>query len=160
MDRLLYLIENNPRLTNAEIAIMLGISEKEVEEQIKLYEQSGIIKGYRAIIDKEKVTAPSCTALIEIKIQPKYGNGFDEVAERIANLEEVNSIYLVSGQYDLCCIVENKSFEEIAKFVVKRLSPLEGVVSTTTNFILKKYKEQGVNFSEKYVDDRGTYSLW
>lgn len=159
MDKLLYLLETNPRLTNAELAVMLGVSEKDVEEQIRLYEQSGVIKGYRAIIDKEKVMAPECTALIEIKVQPKYGNGFDDVAERIANLEEVNSIYLISGGYDLCCMVENKSFEEIAMFVVKRLSPLEGVVSTTTNFILKKYKEQGVNFSDKYVDDRGTYSL-
>ena len=159
MDRLLYLLETNPRLTNAELAIILGVSEQQVEQQIKLYEESGVIKGYRAIIDKDKVHAQSCTALIEIKVQPKFANGFDEVAEKIASLEEVESIYLVSGGYDLCCIVENKSFEEVAMFVVKRLSPIQDVVSTSTNFILKKYKEQGVNFSEKVVDDRGTYSL-
>ena len=159
MDRLLYLLETNPRLTNAELAIMLGVSEQQVEQQIKLYEESGVIKGYRAIIDKDKVHAQSCTALIEIKVHPKFGNGFDEVAEKIASLEEVESIYLVSGGYDLCCIVENKSFEEVAMFVVKRLSPIQDVVSTSTNFILKKYKEQGVNFSEASVDDRGSYSL-
>lgn len=159
MDRLLYLLETNPRLTNAELAVMLGISEEEVKEQIRLYEESGVIKGYRAIIDKDKVNAKSCTALIEIKVQPKFGHGFDEVAQRIANLEEVESIYLMSGGYDLCCIVQNKSFEEVAMFVVKRLSPLEDVVSTTTNFILKKYKEQGISFAEPTKDDRGTISL-
>lgn len=159
MDRLLYLLETNPRLTNAELAVMLGVSENEVKEQIKIYEESGVIKGYRAIIDKDKVNAKSCTALIEIKVQPKFGHGFDEVAQRIANLEEVESIYLMSGGYDLCCIVQNKSFEEVAMFVVKRLSPLEDVVSTTTNFILKKYKEQGISFAEPTKDDRGTISL-
>lgn len=159
MDRLLYLLETNPRLTNAELAVMLGVSENEVKEQIRIYEESGVIKGYRAIIDKDKVNAKSCTALIEIKVQPKFGHGFDEVAQRIANLEEVESIYLMSGGYDLCCIVQNKSFEEVAMFVVKRLSPLEDVVSTTTNFILKKYKEQGISFAEQTKDDRGTISL-
>ena len=159
MDKLLYLLETNPRLTNEELAIMLGVTEEQVEEQIKLYEESGVIKGYRAIIDKNKIHAQSCTALIEIKVHPKFGNGFDDVAQRIANLEEVESIYLISGGYDLCCIVQNKSFEEVAMFVVKRLSPIEDVVSTSTNFILKTYKEQGVNFAENIIDDRGTYSL-
>ena len=159
MDRLLYLLETNQRLTNEELAVMLGVSEDEVREQIRIYEESGVIKGYRAILDKEKVNARDCTALIEIKVQPKFGHGFDEVAQRIANLEEVESIYLMSGGYDLCCIVQNKSFEEVAMFVVKRLSPLEDVVSTTTNFILKKYKEQGISFAEQTKDDRGTISL-
>ena len=159
MDRLLYLLETNPRLTNEELAVMLGVSEDEVREQIRIYEESGVIKGYRAILDKEKVNARDCTALIEIKVQPKFGHGFDEVAQRIANLEEVESIYLMSGGYDLCCIFQNKSFEEVAMFVVKRLSPLEDVVSTTTNFILKKYKEHGISFAEATKDDRGTISL-
>jgi DNA-binding Lrp family transcriptional regulator len=159
MDRLLYLIEKNPRLTNEELAVMLGLTEQEVTEQIRLYEESGVIKGYRAIIDKEKAHAQSVTALIEIKVQPKFGHGFDEVAERISALEEVESIYLMSGGYDLCCIVKNKSFEEVAMFVVKRLSPLEDVVSTKTNFILKKYKEQGVFFTEVPKDDRRKISL-
>lgn len=159
MDRLLYLLETNPRLSNAELAVMLGVTEKEVEEQIRLYEESGVIKGYRALIDKNKAHAQTVTALIEIKVQPKFGHGFDEVAQRIARLDEVESLYLISGGYDLCCIVEDKSFEEVAMFVVKRLSPLEDVVSTATNFILKKYKEQGVSFAEKTKDDRGTISL-
>ena len=159
MDRLLYLLETNPRLTNAELAVMLGITEEEVAEQIRLYEESGVIKGYRALIDKNKAHAHTVTALIEIKVQPKFGRGFDEVAERIARLEEVESVYLISGGYDLCCIVEDKSFEEVAMFVVKRLSPIEDVVSTATNFILRKYKEQGVMFTHKIKDDRRTIQL-
>ena len=159
MDKILSLIEKNPRLSNKEIAVMLDMSEKEVAETIDLYESTGIIKGYRAMIDKDKANAQTVTALIEIKVQPKLSHGFDEVAQRIANLEEVESIYLMSGGYDLCCIVQNKSFEEVAMFVVKRLSPLEDVVSTTTNFILKKYKEQGISFAEQTKDDRGTISL-
>ncbi|MGN0523708.1 MAG: Lrp/AsnC family transcriptional regulator [Eubacterium sp.] len=159
MDRLLYLLETNPRLSNEELAVMLGVTEEEVKAQIKLYEDSGVIKGYRALIDKDKAHAQTVTALIEIKVQPKFGHGFDEVAERIAGLDEVESVYLISGGYDLCCIVEDRSFEEVAMFVVKRLSPLEDVVSTATNFILKKYKEQGVLFTQNQRDDRGTISL-
>ncbi|MBQ9229502.1 MAG: Lrp/AsnC family transcriptional regulator [Eubacterium sp.] len=159
MDRLLYLLENNPRLSNAELAVLLGVTEEEVAEQIKLYEDTGIIKGYRAIIDKDKALAQTVTALIEIKVQPKFGHGFDNIAERIARLDEVESIYLMSGGYDLCVLVNDKSFQEVAMFVAKRLSPLEDVVSTTTHFILKRYKEQGVPFITAEKDDRGTISL-
>lgn len=159
MDKLLVLLEKNPRLTNKELAVMLGISEKEVGEQVRLYEQTGIIKGYRAIIDKNKAYAETVTALIEIRVQPKFGHGFDEIANKIAQLEEVESIYLMSGGFDLCCMVSDKSFQEVAMFVANRLSPLDGVVSTATHFILKTYKEQGVLFSEKKKDDRGTISL-
>lgn len=138
---------------------MLGIEEEEAERQIRLYEQSGVIKGYRAIIDKNKADAQTVTALIEIKVQPKFGHGFDDVANRIAALEEVESVYLMSGGFDLCCMVSDKSFQEVAMFVANRLSPLDGVVSTATHFILKKYKEQGVFLTEKPKDDRGIISL-
>ncbi len=159
MDRLLYLLENNPRLTNKELAVMLGISEEEVEEKISLYEQTGVIKGYKALIDKDKAHAQTVTALIEIKVQPKFGHGFDDIAQRISQLDEVESIYLMSGGYDLCCMVTDKSFQEVAMFVAKRLSPLEDVVSTATHFILKKYKEQGIFFGTAPKDDRGNISL-
>ena len=144
MDKLLEIIEKNPRLSNSEIAVMLGKSEEETEEQIRLYEKSGIIKGYRAMIDKNKANSQTVTALI---------------ANRIAALEEVESIYLMSGGFDLCCMVSDKSFEEIALFVANRLSPLDGVMSTATHFILKKYKEQGVYFTEPPKDDRGILSF-
>jgi DNA-binding Lrp family transcriptional regulator len=154
MEKLLEILETNPRLSNREIAVMLGKTEEEVEAQIRLYEETGIIKGYRAMIDKNKAKMQTVTALIEIRVQPKFGHGFDEIANRIAQLEEVESIYLMSGG-----MVSDKSFEEIALFVANRLSPLDGVMSTATHFILKKYKEQGVFFTEAPKDDRGIFSF-
>lgn len=159
MDKLLNLIEKNPRLSNKEIAVMLGVDEKEVEEKIRLYEETGVIKGYRAMIDKDKAQAQTVTALIEIKVHPKFEHGFDEVAQQISSLEEVESVYLMSGGFDLCCMVTDKSFQEVALFVASRLAPMESVVSTATHFILKKYKEQGVLFSEPVKDDRGNISF-
>lgn len=159
MDRLLKIIENNPRLSNEEIAVMLGSTEAEVTEAIKLYEESGVIKGYRAILDEAKANPLAVTAMIEINVQPKSGHGFDDIARRISALDEVESVYLMSGGADLCCIVKDKSFEEVAMFVVKRLSPLEDVVKTKTNFILKRFKEQGVNLCDDNTDDRGTISF-
>ncbi|MDE6752689.1 MAG: Lrp/AsnC family transcriptional regulator [Eubacterium sp.] len=159
MNKLLKILENNARLTNKEIAVMLDKSEKEVEKDIKLLEDTGILKGYKAIIDKDKAEVETVTALIEIKVQPKYGHGFNDVANRISQLEEVESIYLMSGGFDFAVMVNDKSFQEVAMFVANRLSPLEGVVSTATHFILKRYKEQGVIFSDEFKDDRGIVSL-
>ena len=159
MNKLLRILENNARLTNKEIAVMLDKSEKEVEKDITLLEDTGILKGYKAIIDKDKAEVETVTALIEIKVQPKYGHGFNDVANRISQLEEVESIYLMSGGFDFAVMVNDKSFQEVAMFVAKRLSPLEGVVSTATHFILKRYKEQGVIFSDEFKDDRGIVSL-
>ncbi|MGN1202020.1 MAG: Lrp/AsnC family transcriptional regulator [Eubacterium sp.] len=159
MDKLLMLIEENPRLANKEIAVMLGETEKDVEDKIRLYEETGVIKGYRAIIDREKAQAETVTALIEIKVHPKFEHGFDEVAQRISQLEEVESVYLMSGGFDLGCLVTDKSFQEVAMFVANRLAPMDSVMSTATHFILKKYKEQGVMFSERAKDDRGNISL-
>ena len=159
MNKLLKILENNARLTNKEIAVMLDKSEKEVEKDITLLEDTGILKGYKAIIDKDKAEVETVTALIEIKVQPKYGHGFNDVANRISQLEEVESIYLMSGGFDFAVMVNNKSFQEVAMFVANRLSPLEGVVSTATHFILKRYKEQGVIFSDEFKDDRGIVSL-
>ena len=158
MEKILSLLEKNPRLTNAEIAIMLGTSEEDVKNQIAELENSGVIKGYRAIINKDK-TDQTVTALIEIQVHPKYDHGFEEIAERISNFSEVESVYLMSGGYDLCCLVNNKTFQEVAMFVAKRLSTLEDVISTKTNFILKRYKEQDVILFDSQIDDRGTISL-
>lgn len=160
MEKILDIIEKNPRLSNRDIAVMLGITEQEVEDKIRVFEQTGVIRGYRAMIDREKVTSDSTvTALIEIKVQPKFGHGFDEIAQRISVLDEVEAVYLMSGGFDLCCIVSDKSFQEVAMFVAKRLSPMDSVVSTATHFILKKYKDQGVFFTENPKDDRGNISF-
>ena len=159
MNKLLNLLETSARLSNKELAVMLGKTEQEIADEIRLYEESGVIKGYKAIIDKEKAHYETVSALIEIKVQPKYGRGFDDIAGRIASLEEVESIYLMSGGFDLMIVVTDKSFHEVAMFIANRVSPLEGVVSTATHFILKKYKEQGVLFGDDFKDDRGTISL-
>lgn len=159
MDKLLSLIEKNPRLSNKEIAVMLGAEEKDIEEKIRLYEETGVIKGYRAMLDKDKANAQTVTALIEIKVHPQFEHGFDEIAQRISQLEEVESVYLMSGGFDLCCMVTDKSFQEVAMFVASRLAPMDSVMSTATHFILKKYKEQGILFSEPLKDDRGNISL-
>ena len=159
MEKLLAILEKNPRLTDAEIAVMLGTGEEEVKTQIAELEKSGIIKGYRAIIDKDKTENQTVTALIEIQVHPKYDHGFEEIAEKISNFSEVESVYLMSGGYDLCCLVNNKTFQEVAMFVAKRLSTLEDVISTKTNFILKRYKEQDVILFDSKTDDRRTISF-
>lgn len=159
MKKLLKILADNARLTNKEIAIMLDRSEDDVEKDIKLLENTGVLKGYKAIIDKDKSEAETVTALIEIKVQPKYGHGFNDIANRISQLEEVESIYLMSGGFDFAVMVNDKSFQEVAMFVANRLSPLEGVVSTATHFILKRYKDQGVIFTDEFKDDRGIASL-
>ena len=159
MDKILSLIEKNPRLSNNEIGLMLGMTESEVSKAIEKYENSGIIKGYRAIIDDDKANNQTVTALIEIKVQPKLSHGFEEIAQKISKLEEVETVYLMSGGFDLACTVTDKSFQEVAMFVANRLSPMEGVLSTATHFILKKYKEQGIFFADEPKDDRGNISF-
>lgn len=158
-EKLLKILEDNARLSNKDIAAMLGVTEEEVDAEIKRLEDCGIIKGYKAFVDSEKTQNQKVTALIELKIQPKFGHGFDELAERISALEEVEAVYLMSGAFDLTVLVTDKSFHEVAMFVANRLSPLEGVVSTATHFILKKYKENGVFLTDEIRDDRGNISL-
>lgn len=159
MNKLLELLSQDARITNEEISAILGISEDDVKKQISLYEDSGVIKAYKAIIDKNKANISTTSAIIEITVQPKFANGFDELAEKISDFEEVESIFLMSGGFDFAVMVTDKSFEEVAMFVAKRLAPLDGVLSTATHFILKKYKEYGVQFTEESGDDRGNISL-
>lgn len=159
MNKILELLSQDARISNSEISAVLGISEDEVKKQIALYEDSGVIKSYKAIIDKNKANISTTSALIEITVQPKFANGFDELAEKISDFEEVESIFLMSGGFDFAVMVTDKSFEEVAMFVAHRLAPLDGVLSTATHFILKKYKEHGVQFTENCDDDRGNISL-
>lgn len=159
MNKILELLSQDARISNSEISVVLGISEDEVKKQIALYEDSGVIKGYKAIIDKNKANISTTSAIIEITVQPKFANGFDELAEKISDFEEVESIFLMSGGFDFAVMVTDKSFEEVAMFVAHRLAPLDGVLSTATHFILKKYKEHGIQFTENCGDDRGNISL-
>lgn len=152
-------MEENARLTDEQLASMLNRDLEEVRHQIRQYEKSGIIKGYKALIDWDKVDKDVITALIEVRVSPQRDYGFEQVAERIMQFEEVNSVYLMSGGFDLTVIVSGKSFKEVAMFVAERLSPLDNVLSTATHFILRKYKDRGVLFGSEKPDERGRLSL-
>lgn len=144
MDNLLNLLKENARLSTAELAVMLNKSEQEVKEQIAAYEKEGIIGGYQALINWEKAGDTRVTALIELRITPQPDVGFDAVAERVMRFEEVESVYLMSGAYDLAVVVHGTTMQDIAAFVARRLSSISGVISTATHFIMTRYKDGGV----------------
>ena len=160
MEKLIRLLDSNAKLSNEELAAMLGKTELEVAQDMDRLERDGILRGYRAIINWDNVgEVPYVTAFIEVKVQPKLGIGFDEVANRMSALPEVESVYLMSGGFDLGIMMNGKSFQEIALFVARRLSALDGVTSTATHFVLKKYKESGIKMENKDKDDRRHISL-
>lgn len=148
MDRLLQILGENSSFTTAELAMMLGEPEDYIKAQIKEYETKGIIKGYKAIVNWENVPDAGVTALIEVRVSPKKVTGFEEVAEQIMLFEEVDSLYLMAGAYDFAVMVKGKTIQEIASFVAKRLSTIDGVLSTATHFMLKRYKDGGVNLQD------------
>ncbi len=153
MDRLLNLLDENARLSTAQLAAMLNISEKEVEEEIAAYEKAGVIRGYKALINWEKVDENKASALIELRVSPKRDRGFDEIANRIMQFDEVESVYLMSGGYDLAVKVHGRSMQEIAMFVMRRLSTLDSVLSTATHFILTRYKDGGIILDQEEERD-------
>ncbi|MCI9575164.1 MAG: Lrp/AsnC family transcriptional regulator [Clostridiales bacterium] len=158
MKKLLNLLNENSRLTNAQLAVMLNKTEEEVASQIAAYEEAGIIRGYKTIINWEKVESYNkVTALIELRVTPKRETGFDTIAHRIMQFEEVESVYLMSGGFDLAVMVHGQSMQDIAMFVAKRLSTLESVLSTATHFVLSRYKEGDVILTTKNEDRRREY---
>ena len=157
--QILKMIENNARLTEASIAAALGITEAEVRAEINEMEQAGIIRGYKGVIDWDKVNVESVSAIIEIKVVPKAGLGFEEVAELIARYPEVESVSLMSGACDLTVIVKGSTFRDVSTFVAKELAVIEGVTSTATQFIMRRYKEFGVELTSSEDDGRGRISL-
>lgn len=159
MDQLLTLLEQNARLSNAELAVMLGRTDEQIAQQIEDYQARGIIRGFQAMVDWEQVDRSQITAYIELNVTPKQGEGFEEIAKRIMQFEEVQTVYLMSGSYDLQVVVQGKSFKDVALFVAERLSPLESVTSTSTSFVLRKYKDRGVIVCDEERDERGLTSL-
>lgn len=157
--KILGLLNKNARYTVQELATMTGLTADTVCEEIKSLEQAGLIRGYKAVIDWEKLDTAYVSALIELKVTPKAALGFEEVAERITKYQEVESVYLMSGGYDLCVIVKGKTFQQVAMFVAKELSTIDSVISTATHFVLRRYKEMDVELLGSSVDDRGTLSL-
>ncbi|WP_312692998.1 Lrp/AsnC family transcriptional regulator [Caproiciproducens sp.] len=155
MDRLLNLLDENARLTTEQLAVMLNKTADEVANAIAEYEKQGVIRGYKALINWEKIDENKASALIELRVSPKRDRGFDEIANRIMQFDEVESVYLMSGGYDLAVKVHGKSMQEIAMFVMRRLSTLDSVLSTATHFILTRYKDGGVILnSEDDKDER------
>ena len=159
MEQLLRLIETNPTLTPKQLAVMLGREEQQVKDMIDDCTEKGIIKGYRAIIDWEKTDRAMVKALIELKVTPKKGRGFDEIAMAIASMDEVEGVTLMSGGYDLLVEIKAKSFQEIAMFVFKRLSPMDDVNETATHFVLRPYKQAGIIYHDEEEDGRSFTSL-
>ena len=157
-DELLRLIENNSRIDIKELSKMLNISEVEVLNELSALEKENIICGYFTLIDWEKTSVEKITALIEVRVTPQRGQGFDRIAERVYNYPEVKSVYLISGGYDLLVILEEKSLREIASFVSDKLSTIESVLSTATHFILKKYKDMGTVMEKRHIDEREAFS--
>lgn len=153
-NQILKIIERDARKTPAEIAVMTGKTEEEVAQAVAEMEKSGVIHGYKTVIDWEKAGRERVFAFIDVRVTPSRGVGFDDVAKRIYNYPEVHSVYLVSGDYDLRVVVEGKTMREVAFFVAERLATLESVLSTRSNFLLKKYKEDGVVFEEPAEDTR------
>ncbi len=143
MEVLLKLLKTNARTPVEDLAKELNLSKTEVAKRIAAYEKNGLILGYQAIIDTNKASNGAVTAVIEVKITPERGGGFDRLASRIAKFEQVQSCYLMSGGYDLLVIVDGKTLQEVANFVAEKLSTIKGVISTSTHFRLKAYKENG-----------------
>ena len=151
---ILNLIENNSRLTSSDIAKMLGIPETDVIATIAQMEAEKIICGYNTIINWEKINDEKVNALIEVKVTPQRGTGFDKIADRIARFDEVDSVYLLSGAYDFLVQIKGKSMKDISFFVFNKLSALETVQSTTTHFVLKKYKDHGISLEDAPKSER------
>lgn len=153
-EQILAIIEKNSRISVKELAVILGAEEIDVANELKALEEEGIICGYHTMIDWEKTEIEKVTALIEVRITPQRGQGFDKLAERIYKYPEVNSVYLISGGYDLLVSLEGKSLKQVSSFVSDKLSTLDGVLSTATHFVLKKYKDHGTILGKKYEDTR------
>ena len=157
--KILKLIENNARISDADIATIVGLTEKEVKAAIREMEETGIIRGYKTVIDREKLSDDAVSATIELKVVPKAERGFEEVAERIALYPEVESVSLMSGGCDLSVVVTGKTFREVSAFVSKELATIDAVTATSTQFIMKRYKDYGVLLTDEEKDERDAVSL-
>ncbi|MEE3494470.1 MAG: Lrp/AsnC family transcriptional regulator [Butyrivibrio sp.] len=153
-EEILTIIEKNSRIDVHELSVLIGSEEITVANELKALEDEGVICGYHTMVDWSKTTIDKVNALIEVKVTPQRGIGFDSIAERIYKYPEVKSVYLMSGGFDLMVILEGKTLQEVAGFVNNKLATLDTVLSTATHFILKKYKDHGTILTRKYEDTR------
>ena len=160
MDEILNILDKEKgNVSRAKIAQMLGMEEKEVADKIEKMEKENVIVGYKTIVNWDKTDKDVVVALIELRITPQRGEGFDKVAERIYKYPQVKSLYLMSGAYDLAVTIEGKSMKEVALFVAQKLAPMDSIISTATHFVLKKYKEEGIVFEDDEKDTRQVITL-
>ena len=157
--KLLKQLSKNSKLSAEELSVMLGMSVEEVEAEIESMEREGLIRGYKAVIDWERLDNAYVSAIIEIKVTPKAGYGFEDIAAKIMKYPEVETVYLMSGVYDLNVVVKGKTLQQVANFVAKELSPMESVTSTATHFVLRRYKEMDVELLGTGKDERGSFWL-
>ena len=158
MKQILEILEKNSHLSPAEIATMLGRDVEEVKSEISQMEKNGIIVGYKTLVDWEKAGTESVTAFIELRVTPQRGEGFDKIAERIYQYEQVKTVWLMSGSFDIGLVCEGKNMKEVALFVAEKLAPMQSVISTGTHFVLKTYKDSGVIFEKPKKDERSVIS--
>ena len=154
METLLRLLQQDANTSREDLARLLNLSVEETNARIAALEKEGVIRGYQAIVDRERLDKNTVTAFIEVRITPERGGGFDRIAHRIAKFDQVVSCYLISGGYDLIVVVEGGSLREVASFVSEKLSTIESVISTATHFRLKTYKENGALFTSDVPEDR------
>ena len=160
MEEILNILDKEKgNVSRAKIAQMLGMEEKEVAAKIEKMEKENVIVGYKTIVNWDKTDKDVVVALIELRITPQRGEGFDKVAERIYKYPQVKSLYLMSGAYDLAVTIEGKSMKEVALFVAQKLAPMDSIISTATHFVLKKYKEEGIVFEDDEKDTRQVITL-
>lgn len=152
-------LADNARYTVRDLAVMCNLSDDEVRAQIKEMENSGLIRGYKAVIDWEKLDSAKVSAMIELKVIPEADNGFEKIADEIRKFPEVESVYLMSGAYDFSVLVKARTFQEVCMFVAKCLAPMKGVTSTATHFVLRRYKEMDIDLCGGLDDDRRKMSL-
>ena len=153
-EEILTFIEKNSRVDLKELAIILGTDEATIANEMAQMEKENVICGYHTLIDWDKTSMEKVSALIEVRVTPQRGEGFDKIAERIYKYPEVNSVYLMSGSYDLMVILEGKTLKGVSMFVTDKLSTIDQVVGTATHFILKKYKDHGTVLGQAKVDER------
>jgi len=158
-EEILKVLEENARISDKEIARMVGMKENEVKEIISELESAGVIRKYKAVVNHEKAGIDAVQALIELKVSPERNTGYDSVAERISKYPEVKSVRLVSGEYDLSIVVEGNTMKEVAYFVAEKIAPLEQVRNTVTHFLLKTYKENGEIYEEEEKGERLAVTL-
>lgn len=160
MEEILNILDKEKgNVSRAKIAQMLGMEEKEVADKIEKMEKENVIVGYKTIVNWDKTDKDVVVALIELRITPQRGEGFDKVAERIYKYPQVKSLYLMSGAYDLAVTIKGKSMKEVALFVAQKLAPMDSIISTATHFVLKKYKEEGIVFEDDEKDTRQVITL-